>query len=296
VDQPLTDHSANPAAGAPLQQEGAIFFLPGQLAGAEEERPFVAVVRDREEGIRWLGRQSPGLQWLQLESLIQDAGFWTQIAQCRSRFPIDVVLSNPASDFAALYRLVDVRSERPVRVTLPALTGFSKAVRLAVSLGLPVRILPGQPSSEVLVELEQMLAFYLHDPLVESPVEFFHSVLASFSGADLGSVWTILEEDPARFRHFGPDGNWVLPRQVEPVESALVPEEFVANRFNHLIASGSECAACPWQEICQGYFKWPDANYSCAGIKLLFSKLEQTTAEMQRALGSLTPPETGPQV
>jgi hypothetical protein len=39
--------------------------------------------------------------------------------------------------------------------------------------------------------------FYLRDPMVETPVEFFHSVLASMCGD--GSLWMILEENPGLF-------------------------------------------------------------------------------------------------
>jgi hypothetical protein len=43
-----------------------------------------------------------------------------------------------------------VRSVRDVRVSMPAAPGFLRALRLAASLGLPVRLLPGQPSAEAL--------------------------------------------------------------------------------------------------------------------------------------------------
>ena len=60
------------------------------------------------------------------------------LAKCRSMSS----LIDPGREFADLYRLVDVRSARDVRVSMPARPGFLKAVRLAASLGLPVRLLP----------------------------------------------------------------------------------------------------------------------------------------------------------
>ena len=74
-------------------------------------------------------------------------------AQGAGDIPLDVVLSAPGSEFADLYRLVDVLAVRDVRVSMPATPRFLKAVRLAASLGLPVRLLPGQPSTEAVNEL-----------------------------------------------------------------------------------------------------------------------------------------------
>ena len=67
------------------------------------------------------------------------------------------------------------------RVTILARPGLLKAVKLAAALSLPVRVLPGQPTAEVLAELKEALDFYLHAPTVEAPVEFFHSLLAIMS-------------------------------------------------------------------------------------------------------------------
>ena len=88
-----------------------------------------------------------------------------------------------------------------VRVTMPAAPGFLKAIKLAASLRLPVRVIPGQPTPEVLAELMEALEFYLHEPVVEMPVEFFHSLLMTLGRAEKGSLWMILEEDPAAFLH-----------------------------------------------------------------------------------------------
>ncbi len=63
--------------------------------------------------------------------------------------PSIVVLSDPASEFSDLYRLVDVCAVRDIRVTMPAGPVCLKAVKLAAALRLPVRVLPGQPTAEV---------------------------------------------------------------------------------------------------------------------------------------------------
>jgi hypothetical protein len=261
-------------------------FLPTRRTEGEGDRPFVAVVRNRDELCRWLSEPLSGLEWIQVEGLLGDPEAWALAAHGPSQVPLDVLLSDPAAEFSDLYRLVDVCAMREVRVSMPAAPGFLKAVRLAASLRLPVRVLPGQPTSEVLAELTEALEFYLHGAMVETPVEFFHSLLAGACGADTGSLWMILEEDPAAFLHYDAQGRTELPRSGGFRSAEISPEAFVEHHLKDLVEQGAECATCPWQEACRGYFKWPDPAYSCAGVKQLFSIIEAAAGEIERDLAS----------
>jgi hypothetical protein len=268
----------------PQEVYQSLRFVPAALAEAEGDRPFVVVVRSRVELNRWLGEPLRGPEWIQVEGLLGDPDAWAPAAPGASHVPLDVVISDPASEFSDLYRLVDICAVRDVRVSIPAAPGFLKAVKLAASLRLPVRILPGQPSPEVLAELTEALEFYLHGPMVEMPVEFFHSLLATVSGADRGSLWMILEEDPAAFLHYGTEGRPELPRRGDFRLVEVSPEAFVEHQLSGLVERGAECATCPWQQVCRGYFKWPDPAYSCGGVKQLFSIVEAAAAEIERDL------------
>lgn len=158
--------------------------------------------------------------------------------------PLDVVLEQPDRDFSLLYRLADVRLVRPVGVTLPVVPGLLKALRMAASLQLPVRLLPGQPDASGLSALHQALDFYLHDTRVEAPVEFFHSLLATFSGFELGTLSDMLEEP--------------------------------------LLEELGECEGCRYRSVCASYFKHPDPSYDCTGVLGLFARLEGVAEEMSR--------------
>lgn len=254
------------------EPDTTLVILPAKLAEERRDGPFVVVVRTREEFLRWLRKPLAGMQWLQVEGLLADEEVWRVAAQGPSDFPLDVILADPASEFSNLYRLTDVRIARSVRVTIPVKPGLMKALRLAVSLQMPARLLPGQPLAEALVEFGQALEFYLRDPAVEAPIEFFHSLFAAMRGADAGSLWSILEQDPARFTHTDADGH------------ALLPHDFVATRLQNLIDQGAECAECPWLDRCSGYFKQPDPRYGCAGIKPIFARLEAAADEIKRDL------------
>lgn len=260
-------------------------FLSSELIAEQEERVFVAVVRTRDEFLRWLCDSSPGLQWLQVEGLLGDAESWAAAAQGVGDVPLDVIMTHPDRQFGHLYRLVDVRAARDVRVTIPAAAGLMKAVRLAASLGLPIRVAPGQPSEEALAQFDEAAEFYLRDSMVQAPVEPFHSMLAAMRGAAVGTLWTITEDDPAVFAHQDADGCATLPRSTQPA-----PPEFVRGHLASLIAEGAECADCPWQELCGGYFKWPDRAYSCAGVKQLFARIEAAAEEIGQDLADLLQP------
>ena len=47
-------------------------------------------------------------------------------------------------------------------------------------------------------------------------------------------------------------------------------------------ARGSECAGCAYWETCRGYFKWPDATYSCDGVKSVFRTLWAAADELRQ--------------
>jgi hypothetical protein len=264
----------------------ALWFLPAALAEETNNRPFVAVVRTRDELDRWLERPLDPLQWIQVEELAGDAEAWGLASHGHSEIPLDVVLANPASEFSDLYRLVDVCAVRDVRVSMPALPGFLRALKLAVSLQLPVRVLPGQPTLAGLEELIKALELYLHESMVEAPVEFFHSLLAAMCGAEKGSLWMILEEDPAIFLHYDAAGLPRLPGVGKPWGGEFSPLTWVTERFQTLVDQGGECATCPWSQACMGFFKWPDPAYSCTGVKQLFCKIKAAAEDIGQDLAS----------
>ena len=268
------------------ENDQSLRILPSALAETQGDLPFVAIVRSREELCRWLRDPLPGLKWLQVEGMLGDSDAWTEAAHSDSDVLLDLVLSDPASEFSELYKLVDVCAVHDCRVTILARPGLLKAVKLAAALALPVRVLPGQPTAEVLAELKEVLDFYLHAPTVEAPVEFFHSLLAGTYGADTGSLWMILEEDPAAFVQYDINGQTRLPRynSLESVE--ISSAEFVEHHLKSLVEQGAECATCPWQQPCRSYFKWPDPAYSCEGVKELFSIIQAAADEIGRDLAN----------
>jgi hypothetical protein len=283
MGKPLVSEGSGQVS-TPLEPDWPILFLPSDSASGHNGTPFVVIVRSRAELSRWLINPPAGLQWLQIEELLGDRDAWIPTTQSTSNVPLDVSIKSPGSQFSDLYNLVDVLAVRDVRVSMPASPGFLRALKVAVALRLPVRLLPGQPSPDMLIELTEAVNFYLRDPMVETPVEFFHSVLAFMCGTGDGSLWIILEEDPALFLHRGVEGGFKIRGIPHPPSPDLLSATFVDTWFKRLLNQDAECTTCPWQQICQGYFKWPDPAYDCRGVKQLFSAIEAVANEMGREL------------
>ena len=72
-------------------------ILPSALAERQGDRPFVAIVRSREELCRWLRDPLPGLKWLQVEGILGDSDAWMEAAHSGSDVSLDLILTNPAS-------------------------------------------------------------------------------------------------------------------------------------------------------------------------------------------------------
>jgi hypothetical protein len=266
--------------GVPVPQEANILtFREADSKENSDIVPFVVVVRDSRQMRIWLRHRSPALQWIQVEGVLKDDEVWRLAAEDPGEVPLDVILIDPGKEFADLYRLVDVRSARDVRVSMSARPGFFKAVRLAASLGLPVRLLPQQPTADVLAELQEALAFYLRNPMVEAPIEFFHSTLAWLRGAPTGSLWRVLEEDPTIYQGKAISTAWNSP-QISDLPTGPT-QDFGLLFLERLTQQGGECATCRWRDYCAGYFKWPAPEYSCTGVKLLFSDLFAAVKEIE---------------
>jgi hypothetical protein len=267
---------------SPPVENRPLDLLPASLADGTESDAFVVVIRDAESLVRWAREDNAALQWLEVHSLLGDSEVWRSAASIDSEIPIDVVVDDPAKDYAQLYRLVDVRNVRPVRITIPVRPGFLKALRLAASLQFPVRLLPGQAAAEVHNELLEAVGFYLRDPMVEAPVEYFHSALASMQTKEPGSLWSALEEDPAVYLRLDERGNPELHSRTPGVDPANYVRDHIA-----AVTETGECRDCPWLGFCGGYFKQPDPDYSCDGVLRVFEALHQAADELREDLSVL---------
>jgi hypothetical protein len=198
--------------------------------------------------------------------------------------PLELILAAPALEFAQLYRCARLVDVRPVRVTIPVAAGFGKAARVAVALRMAVKLDIGQPGPDLIPELAEVLDFYLHQPTVAQPIEYFHSIWLSLFHRQPVDLWTVQEEDPAVLRYVEDDGTERLPGRLANSNDVVNPEGLVAELRCNPAAAGVECAACAFFADCGGYFKWPRRDFDCAGVIGLFQTLTDAAAEVRADL------------
>ena len=66
--------------------------------------------------------------------------------------PVDLVVQDPEADLPLLYRYAPLPADRPVRVSVPVVPGFSKIVKLALSLNFAVKLEISQPEPALIEE------------------------------------------------------------------------------------------------------------------------------------------------
>ncbi|MDR3556156.1 MAG: hypothetical protein P4L55_15490 [Syntrophobacteraceae bacterium] len=206
--------------------------------------------------------------------------------------PVDLVIHNPEADLPLLYRYSAMQAARPVRVSVPVAPGFSKVVKLALSLDFAVKLEFSQPGPALTEELLRVADLYLHQSTVSQPVEFIHSMFLAFYKGDPVALWIVQEEDPARMRYITARGIETISRRFAGVELNEALPSFIENYIEGLIKEeGGECNDCEFFDSCLGYFKWPRKEYLCEGVKALFQRLKEAAEELKADLSSFHSPK-----
>jgi hypothetical protein len=220
------------------------------------------------------------IQVLSLDGEVNDLIHWGESV------PVDIVMRDPA-EFPRLYRFADLLENHPVRVSAPVVPGCYKAVKLAVSLNFAVKlVITQQPDQALIEELAQVLDLYLHRPNVSQPVEYFHSTFLAFYHGQATTLWSLQEEDPAMIRYVTDEGKETISPRLNGFTFGADCGTVVADYQRALLAEKGECEGCEFWDNCGGYFKWPDKQYHCDGVKSLFRTLKEAAGELQRELKS----------
>jgi len=264
--------------------ESLVYNIPIKLIDDYRGRNVIVRSSAPEEIVNCLKRSDPtNIRFIQLLSTPDDTSALEGSGQ---HLPIEIVLKDPVAEFVKLYNYPNLLDTHPVRIAIPVLPGFSKAVKLAVSLDFAVKLEMEQPDSFLVEELMTALDFYLHRSVVRQPIEFFQTILLSFYRHEPVSLWAVAEEDSAVVRYITDDGQETISKRFAGAHLEYHLEDFVELFGQQLVSEKRECHECEFFNRCGGYFKWPDHNYKCDGIKKLFHTLQSAADEVKQDLAA----------
>ena len=267
--------------------QSIVYNIPATMVGAFR-RDIVVRFFDPLETLQKLTQYD--LKRLAYLQILGTGGDIDSLMHLEHSVPVDLVVQHPELDLPLLYRYSPLIAERPVRVSVRVAAGFSKVVKLALSLNFAVKLEVTQPEPALIEELLQIANLYLHQTTVSQPVEFIHSIFWSFYNRNPVTLWAIQEEDPARFRYITDLGVETLSRRLAGVESKYGVASFIREFTEELLREKQECCDCAFFENCAGYFKWPRREYRCDGVKALFQTLRAAAEELRADIVSFGTP------
>jgi hypothetical protein len=265
-----------------------VYNIPAPLVGSFYGRDIIVRAIDPAEMLRELARFD--LKRLAYVQILGAGGPIDSLMHWENSVPVDLVVQHPESDLPLLYRYSPLMADRPVRVTVRVAAGFSKVVKLALSLNFAVKLDIRQPDPALIEELLQVANLYLHQSTVSQPIEFIHSIFLGFYNRESVTIWAIQEEDPAYFRYITDRGVETLSRRLAGAESKFGVASFIREFTKTLIDEKQECGDCGFFENCAGYFKWPRRDYRCDGVKVLFQTLRAAADELRADIASFNAP------
>jgi hypothetical protein len=273
--------------------DSVVYNIPARMVGEYRNRPVIVRSQQASELVARVSEDYlKDLVCVQLLSVDDDLD---ELVHWGESVPIDIVMRDPA-EFPRLYRYSDLLENHPVRVSIPVTPGCYKAVKLAVSLNFAVKlVIAQQPDQALIDEMAEALDLYLHRPSVSQPVEYFHSAFLGFYHGGATNLWLVQEEDPTEIRYITDEGKETISPRLNGFALGADSGAVLASYQRALLAEKGECESCEFWDSCGGYFKWPDKQYQCDGVKSLFRTLKDAAAELQRELESFDKSQGEPQ-
>jgi hypothetical protein len=262
-----------------------VYNIPVEMVDAYRGRKLILRSRNPAELVQRFAAQDlenvAYLQILGIDGAIDDLLRWEQPV------PVDLAVENPEADLPLLYRYSPLPANRPVRGSVPVASGFSKVVKLALSLNFAVKLEPSQPEPQLIEELLDVVELYLHGVTVSQPVEYIHSIFLAFYYGSPVSLWAVQEEDPSRNRFVTDQGLEAVSKRFAGTDLKHAPPSFIREFTKELLNESRECHDCRFFEVCLGYFKWPEKAYRCDGVRTIFETLRKAAEELKADLSSL---------
>jgi hypothetical protein len=274
------EHHTATSSNQRVLMGSVVYNIPVAMIESYRGRPVVVRSQDPADFPKCL--MNDDLENLAYIQLLSPKTGLDALFQWGPSIPVDLVMLNPERGFPRLYEYSQLLPRHPVRVSIPVIPGFGKSVKLAVSLSFAIKLEVGQPDPALEKELSQVLNLYLHQPTVSQPIEPFHSILFAFYHDEPATLWAVQEEDPSCCRYITDQGEETIAKRFAGEDLGEDVGSFVEVFESELLIEKGECSYCEFLEYCCGYFKWPQKEFSCEGVKAIFRTLKDAAEELQK--------------
>lgn len=238
------------------------------VRGLDPDEIVAALPEGGREGLQYVQLLSPNIELEKLDAF----AYWGE------EVPLDILVKAPVREFPLLYNFSKLLDKHPIRVSIAVVPGFIKAVKLAAALNFAVKLVVSQPYDALVLEMSEVLDMYLHRSSISQPIDYFHSIFLSSYRQEPTSLWMIQEDDPANYRFVSDEGE-------ESVSSRFDGRDPVSSTPSN---GSSECATCSFVTNCGGYFKWPNPDYNCSGVKTIFATIDAAAIELRADVASMS--------
>lgn len=256
-----------------------IYNIPVNLLNAYRERDVIVRVGNVADIIAEAGRIS--LKNMEAVELIGIPADIELLSQLDEHAEVDLVLQDGERELSRLNALRESGMEEDIQIVVPVVPGFGETAKRACRLGYPVKLNIGALDLLDVEETLDLVNFYLHTPDLEEPLEFFHSFAQALFNEEALTMWDIMNENPAEIRYITDQGNEVLSRRLAHMPATGDMSDFLDRRKLQLLRERGECSQCRFFVNCNGYFKLPNPEFGCDGVKRIFGTLKEAVKKLQ---------------
>ncbi|MCC6699743.1 MAG: hypothetical protein IT365_29235 [Candidatus Hydrogenedentes bacterium] len=163
--------------------------------------------------------------------------------------------------------------------------GLFRNINLLASLGYPVMVnaFDGNHGME---PVTRALSYYLHNPLLNTPIEPFHSIMRHFLGNGPDTLWSIFGEVVGRNAYVSELGEisvaqrWILTGLCFGTLNDTWEKLVASGLYRRLVrirdgnsASAPPCVSCPHRDTCGGFLRGVNVEWPCEVWQKIFADL-----------------------
>ena len=175
--------------------------------------------------------------------------------------------------------------------------GLLQGVRIVTSAGVSVMLNPDEVYDTG--ELLSVLHYYLHEPHLQVPVEFFHSLFNAYLNNTPVSLEEMYPESPDTFLYVDELGRisgsarlacagefFGEVRDSLTLDTTCNAYKSLLDRRKNIFLSGSACASCEHFDVCGAYLRFVEKEFDCDPFKKTFEQIKAKAREFAEDLSS----------